>query len=169
MHLLLALRRGGNVERHIPVTVKSARPFYNTPTTSHQPPATASEARPEPGHSLEWNRIRLVPASATGETAPGTFWPRRAPRAAGFTTMVFASQIRAGMAIVLENQTYRVVAAEYHPGQGKMGGVMHARLQNVDTGTFREHSLRAELSFKIFQSRGSRSNSFTRTAINVVS
>src|ERR1022692_864912 len=52
MHLLLALRRGGNVERHIPVTVKSARPFYNTPTTSHQPPATASEARPEPGHSL---------------------------------------------------------------------------------------------------------------------
>lgn len=59
--------------------------------------------------------------------------------------MVVASQIRAGMAIVLENQTYRVVAADYHPGQGKMGGVMHARLQNVDTGTFREQSFRAEL------------------------
>src|ERR1019366_6057146 len=52
MHLLLALRRGGNVKRHIPVTVKSARPFYNTPTTRHQPRATASEAAPEPGHAL---------------------------------------------------------------------------------------------------------------------
>jgi len=59
--------------------------------------------------------------------------------------MVLASQMRAGMAIVLENQTYRVVGAEYHPGQGKMGGVTHARLQNVDTGTLREHSFRAEL------------------------
>ncbi|MGB9454969.1 MAG: hypothetical protein WCB12_02935 [Bryobacteraceae bacterium] len=59
--------------------------------------------------------------------------------------MVLASQMRAGMAIVFESQTYRVVAAEYHPGQGQMGGVMHARLQNIDTGTFREHSFRAEL------------------------
>ena len=59
--------------------------------------------------------------------------------------MVLASQLRPGMAIAFENQTYRVVAAEYHPGQGKMGGVMHARLQNVDTGTFWEHSFRAEL------------------------
>lgn len=59
--------------------------------------------------------------------------------------MVLASQMRAGMAIVFENQTYRVVAAEYHPGQGKMGGATHARLQNLETGTFREHSFRAEL------------------------
>ncbi len=59
--------------------------------------------------------------------------------------MVLASQMRAGMAIVFENQTYRVVAAEYHPGQGRMGGVTHARLQNIDTGTFWEHSFRSEL------------------------
>jgi len=59
--------------------------------------------------------------------------------------MVLASQMRAGMAIVFENQSYRVVAAEYHPGQGKMGGVMHARLQNLETGTFWEHSFRSEL------------------------
>lgn len=59
--------------------------------------------------------------------------------------MLLASQMRAGMALVFENQTYRVVAAEYHPGQGRMGGVTHARLQNIDTGTFREHSFRAEL------------------------
>jgi elongation factor P len=59
--------------------------------------------------------------------------------------MVPASQMRAGMAIVFEGQTYRVVAADYHPGQGKMGGASHARLQNIETGTFRDHSFRAEL------------------------
>jgi translation elongation factor P/translation initiation factor 5A len=35
--------------------------------------------------------------------------------------MVLASQLRSGMAIVFEGQTYRVIAADYHPGQGKMG------------------------------------------------
>ena len=60
-------------------------------------------------------------------------------------TMVLASQMRAGMAIAFENQNYRVVDADYHPGQGQMGGATHARLQNIDTGTFREHSFRAEL------------------------
>lgn len=59
--------------------------------------------------------------------------------------MVLASQLRAGMAIAFESQKYRVVAADYHPGQGQMGGSTHARLQNIDTGTFREHSFRAEL------------------------
>ena len=47
--------------------------------------------------------------------------------------MVLASQMRAGMAIAFEGQSYRVVAADYHPGHGKMGGVTHARLQNIDT------------------------------------
>lgn len=59
--------------------------------------------------------------------------------------MVLASQLRAGMAVAFESQTYRVAAADYHPGQGKMGGVTHARLENLETGTFRELSLRAEL------------------------
>ena len=58
---------------------------------------------------------------------------------------MLASQLRAGMAIGFEGQSYRVVAADYHPGQGKMGGVTHTRLQNVETHTFRELSLRAEL------------------------
>jgi hypothetical protein len=35
-----------------------------------------------------------------------------------------------------------------YPGQGKMGGVTHARLQNLDTDTFWEHSLRADLRFE---------------------
>jgi elongation factor P len=59
--------------------------------------------------------------------------------------MVTASQLRAGMAIRFEGQPYKVVACEYHPGQGKMGGVAHVRLKNLVTGTFWEHSFRAEL------------------------
>ena len=59
--------------------------------------------------------------------------------------MVTASQLRIGMAIKFEGQRYKVVAAEYHGGQGKMGGATHTRLQNLDTGTFWEHSFRSEL------------------------
>jgi len=59
--------------------------------------------------------------------------------------MVIASQLRTGMAVQYQGQDYKVVAAEYHPGQGQMGGSTHARLQNLDTGTFWEHSFRADL------------------------
>lgn len=59
--------------------------------------------------------------------------------------MIVASQMRAGMAVRYEGQTYKVLAAEYHPGQGKMGGATHARLQNAGTGTIWEHSFRADL------------------------
>jgi elongation factor P len=59
--------------------------------------------------------------------------------------MISASQIRAGMAIRYEDQLYKVLAADYHPGQGKMGGVNHLRLENLHTGTTWEHSLRADL------------------------
>lgn len=59
--------------------------------------------------------------------------------------MVTASQMRAGMAVRFEGQPYKVIAAEYHPGQGKMGGVMHARLKSLSTGTLWEHSFRADL------------------------
>ena len=59
--------------------------------------------------------------------------------------MVNASQLRAGMAIRYEGHSYKVVSADYHPGQGKMGGVTHVRLKNLETGTFWEHSFRSEL------------------------
>jgi elongation factor P len=59
--------------------------------------------------------------------------------------MVLASQLRAGMAIRFEGQQYKIIAADYHPGQGKMGGATHARLRNLQTGTFWEHSFRSEL------------------------
>ncbi len=59
--------------------------------------------------------------------------------------MVPASQLRAGMAIRHEGNTYKVIGAEYHPGQGKMGGVTHARLKNLSTGALWEHSFRSDL------------------------
>ncbi len=59
--------------------------------------------------------------------------------------MILASQLRPGMAVLFEGHAYRVLAADYHPGQGKMGGVAHARLQNLATGTFRDYSFRSEL------------------------
>ena len=59
--------------------------------------------------------------------------------------MITASQLRAGMAIRFEGQLYRVIASQYHPGQGKMGGVTHTRLKNLHTGTFWEHSFRSDL------------------------
>ncbi|MGA2186180.1 MAG: hypothetical protein ABSH47_24460 [Bryobacteraceae bacterium] len=59
--------------------------------------------------------------------------------------MITASQLRAGLAIRYEHQPYKVLAADYHPGQGKMGGANHVRLRNLETGTLWEHSFRAEL------------------------
>lgn len=59
--------------------------------------------------------------------------------------MVNASQLRPGMAIRYEGNNYKVITCEYHPGQGKMGGVVHTRLKNLSTGTFWEHSFRSEL------------------------
>jgi elongation factor P len=49
------------------------------------------------------------------------------------------------MVIRFEGQLYRVLAADYHPGQGRMTGASHARLRNLSTGTLWEHSFRAEL------------------------
>lgn len=59
--------------------------------------------------------------------------------------MVTASQLRAGMVIRHEGHPYKVLFADYHPGQGKMGGVTHARLKNLATGTTWEHSFRSDL------------------------
>ena len=61
------------------------------------------------------------------------------------SAMILASQLRTGMVIRWEGVTWRVVNADYHAGQGKMGGVCHARLQNLANGSQHEHSFRAEL------------------------
>ncbi len=58
--------------------------------------------------------------------------------------MIAASQLRSGMAIRYQGAIYKVVGAEYHAGQGKMGGVAHTRLKNIETGTLWEHRFRAD-------------------------
>ena len=59
--------------------------------------------------------------------------------------MVVASQLRVGVVVKFEGQDYKVIGTEYRPGQGRMSGAMHARLRNLDTGTFWEHAFRSEL------------------------
>jgi len=58
--------------------------------------------------------------------------------------MLPGSELRSGMAVRVEGVLYRIIGAEYHGGQGKMGGVTHAKLLNLDTGTMRERRFRAD-------------------------
>jgi elongation factor P len=48
------------------------------------------------------------------------------------------------MTLRVDGVLCRVVSAEYHGGQGKMGGVMHAKLHDLQTGKERERRFRAE-------------------------
>jgi len=58
--------------------------------------------------------------------------------------MTTASELRPGMAVRVEGILYKVLAAEYHAGGGKMGGVTHAKLRNLATGTLTERRFRAD-------------------------
>lgn len=57
--------------------------------------------------------------------------------------MVTASELRPGMALRIDGTLYKVIDADYHGGQGKMGGVAHAKLRNLETGTMREWRFRS--------------------------
>jgi elongation factor P len=59
--------------------------------------------------------------------------------------MVVASHLHRGIAIRFEGILWKVLSVEHHAGQGKMGGVTHAHLLNLDTGTVRDHGFRADL------------------------
>lgn len=58
--------------------------------------------------------------------------------------MVTASDLRPGMVLALDDQMYRVLAAEYRAGGGKMPGAVHARLQSLVTGSVTDRRLRPE-------------------------
>jgi elongation factor P len=58
--------------------------------------------------------------------------------------MVPASELRSGMAVRVEGVLYKVIGADYHGGGGKMGGVTHAKLRNLETGTVREWRFRGD-------------------------
>lgn len=54
------------------------------------------------------------------------------------------SELRPRMILRVDGALFRVLAADYHGGQGKMGGVMHAKLRDLQTGKERERRFRAE-------------------------
>lgn len=58
--------------------------------------------------------------------------------------MIVASQLRGGRALRVEGELYKVLAADYHAGGGKMGGVVHSKLRNMRTGTLWEHRFRSD-------------------------
>jgi elongation factor P len=58
--------------------------------------------------------------------------------------MVLASQLRPGTVLRIGDDLFRVVESEHHVGQGKMPGSVHAKLQHVEKGTFKEVRWRPE-------------------------
>jgi elongation factor P len=49
--------------------------------------------------------------------------------------VVIASDLRTGMIVEIEGQLHRILSAEYRAGGGKMPGAVHARLQDLGTGS----------------------------------
>src|SRR4030042_6040031 len=58
--------------------------------------------------------------------------------------MRIGAELRPRMTLRVDGALCRVVSAAYHGGQGKMGGVMHAKLHDLQTGKERERRFRAE-------------------------
>ncbi|MBZ5534833.1 MAG: elongation factor P [Acidobacteriia bacterium] len=58
--------------------------------------------------------------------------------------MISASDLKMGVVLRLDGELYKVITSEYHAGGGKMGGVAHAKLQNLRTGTFWERRFRPD-------------------------
>jgi len=58
--------------------------------------------------------------------------------------MVTAHDLRAGMAIRLDGESWRVTEAESHAGTAKMSGFVHARLLGLGTGALTDRRFRLE-------------------------
>lgn len=58
--------------------------------------------------------------------------------------MILGGELKEAIVLRLEGNLFKVLSAEYHAGGGKMGGVVHARLRNVVTGTLWEHRFRPD-------------------------
>ncbi len=58
--------------------------------------------------------------------------------------MIPATGLHAGVAIRVDGTIYKVLAAEAHAGQGKLGGFVHARLLRLDTGSQTERRFRLD-------------------------
>jgi elongation factor P len=58
--------------------------------------------------------------------------------------MVIASQLRPGMVLKFGQDISKVLEANYHLGQGKMPGSVHARARHVISGTIKDFRFRPE-------------------------
>jgi translation elongation factor P/translation initiation factor 5A len=58
--------------------------------------------------------------------------------------MAAESDLRPGVIVQAEEQMYRVLTAEYRAGGGKMPGAVHARLQDVVSGSVTDRRFRPE-------------------------
>jgi elongation factor P len=58
--------------------------------------------------------------------------------------MVLASQLRSGAILKMGNDLFKVIESEYHIGQGKMPGSVHAKLRHVTKHTDKEMRFRPE-------------------------
>ena len=58
--------------------------------------------------------------------------------------MITASQLRAGMAVRIEGQVYKVFEAESKAGGGQLGGVVKAKLRSVSSGRWWEPHFRPD-------------------------
>ena len=58
--------------------------------------------------------------------------------------MIVASQLRPGMVVKLGKDLLKVVESTFHVGQGKMPGSVHAKLRNIQKGSFKELRFRPE-------------------------
>ncbi len=58
--------------------------------------------------------------------------------------MIPSAELRRGMVIRFQGEPHRVISADFHGGQGKMGGVTHARLESLRTGNQHEWRFRSD-------------------------
>jgi len=58
--------------------------------------------------------------------------------------MVLASQLRPNMILKMSSDLFKVIGCEYHLGQGKMPGSVHAKLRHVTRHTDKELRFRPE-------------------------
>ncbi len=58
--------------------------------------------------------------------------------------MAAASDLRPGVIVQAKEQMYRILAAEYRAGGGKMPGAVHARLRDVVSGSVTDRRFRPE-------------------------
>ena len=58
--------------------------------------------------------------------------------------MITASNLKRGVVFRAEGHLYQVVSAEHHMGGGKMGGVEHLRLKDLESGGIVERRFRPE-------------------------